>query len=157
MITIDLAISFFIGGILGFIIREIIRDRLARWRTLEAIRVTEFNKAATKLREGFLPVCMVLNPAQFALKEDLAVLLNGYFNDMRRAVLEFSDVLDTKTKAPFLEAWYEYYCHPDARNKNGTPFLEQYSCRGLTIDQGHEMKKLVQSRIEKILEFAKPK
>jgi hypothetical protein len=157
MIAIDLAISFSIGGVLGFIIREIIGDRLARSRTLEAIRITDFNKAATKLREAFLPVRMALNPAQFALKEDLAVFLNGHFDDMRGAVLEFSDVLNTKTKADFLQAWCEYYCHPSARNENGIPFLEQYSCRGLKIGQEHEMKKLVQSRIEKILEFAKPK
>jgi hypothetical protein len=157
MITFDLAISFSVGGVLGYIAREIIGDRLARSRTLEAIRITDFNKAATKLREAFLPVRMALNPAQFALKEDLAVFLNGHFHDMRVAVLEFSDILDVKTKTDFLQAWYEYYCHPDARNENSIPFLEQYSCRGLTIDQVHGMKKLVQSRIEKILEFAKPK
>jgi len=157
MITIDLAISFSIGGVVGFIIREIIGDRLARSRARETIRITEFNKAATKLREAFMPVRMALNPAQFAVKEDLAAFLNSHFNDMRVAVLEFFDVLDTKTKTDFLKAWYEYYCHPDARNGNSIPFLEQYSCRGLKIGQEHEMKKLVQSRIETILEFAKPK
>jgi hypothetical protein len=157
MITIDLAISFSIGGVVGFIVREIVGDRLARSRTLEAIRITEFNKTATKLREAFLPVRMALNPAQFALKEDLAVFLESHFQDLRRAVLEFSDVLDAKSKTAFLETWYEYYCHPKAQNENTIPFFAQYSCRGLTIEREHEMKKLVQSRIEKILEFAKPK
>lgn len=157
MITIDLAISFSVGGVVGYIVREIVGHRLARSRTLEAIRITEFNKAATKFREAFLPVRMALNPAQFALKQDLVNFLNGHFNDMRVAVLEFSDVLDGKTKDDFFQAWYEYYCHQDQRNERGIQFLEQYSCRGLRIEQEHEMKKLVQSRIERILEFAKPK
>jgi hypothetical protein len=157
MITIDLAISFSIGGVVGFIVREIVGDRLARSRTLEAIRITEFNRAAAKLREAFLPVRMVLNPAQFALKEDLAIFLNNHFNNLREAVLGFSDILDTNSKTAFLQAWYEYYCHEDQRNERGVPFLEQYFCQGLTTQQEHQMKKLVQDRIDKILEFAKPK
>jgi len=157
MITIDLVVSFSIGGIIGFILKEIIGDRLARARALEAIHITEFNKAASKLREAFLPIHMALNPAQFALKEDLAIFLNNHFNGLRRAVLEFCDILGPKSKTAFLQAWYEYYCHQDQRNEKGVPFLEQYFCRGLSTEQEHQMKKLVQDRIEKILEFAKPK
>ena len=79
MITIDLAISFSIGGIIGFILKEIIGHHLARARALEAIHMTEFNRVAIKLREGFLPVLLALNPAQFVIKEDLPVFLDRSF------------------------------------------------------------------------------
>lgn len=157
MITFDFGIGISIGAIIGFILREIIGDRLARSRNLETIHNAEFNKASTEFKEAFLPVYMALNPAQFALKEDLSVFLNAHFHDLRRAVFKFYDVLDAKTKPCFLQAWHEYCCHKDQRNENGVPFFEQYSCRELTIKQEHEMKKLARCRIQKILEFAKPK
>lgn len=157
MVTIDLAISLSIGGILGFIVREIIGDRLARSRNLDAVHINEFNRAATKLREALLPVYIPLDPSKFAINLDLVGFLNSTFDNLRIAVLEFSNFLDTKTKTAFLEAWYEYYCLEDERNENGIRFFEQYSCRGLSIKEEHEMKKLVRNRIEKILEFAKPK
>ncbi|MFH1672805.1 MAG: hypothetical protein ABIF87_05205 [Pseudomonadota bacterium] len=146
-----------IGAVFGWVIREIVSDRLARDRTLKTIKINDFNKTANKLRESFLPIRMALNPAKFALQEDLADFLGSHFEDNGRCVLEFSDVLDTKSKTAFLKAWHEYHCHKDQCNEKGVPFFEQYSCRGLTIEQEHEMKKLVQSRIEKILKFAKPK
>jgi hypothetical protein len=56
-----------------------------------------------------------------------------------------------------LKAWYEYHCHPDARNDTTVPCFGQYSCIGLAPKQQHEMKSMVRDRIEKILQFAKPK
>ncbi|MBN1290395.1 MAG: hypothetical protein JXB48_01025 [Candidatus Latescibacteria bacterium] len=153
MITIDNTISFSIGAVIGYIIREVISDRLARSRALDAIRIEEFNKAAAKLRETFLPVRIALNPSEFAIKEDLSVFLKRHFQNFRQAVMEFSDLLDTQTKTAFLQAWHEYYRHPEALDKNYIPF----SCQGLTIEQKHERMKHAQCCIEKILEFAKPK
>jgi hypothetical protein len=157
MITIDLAISFSIGGIIGFILKEIIGHHLARARALEAIHISEFNKIALKLREGFLPVLLALNPAQFVIKEELPVFLDRSFHDLKGIVTEFANYLKGEAQTRFLQAWYEYHCHPDQRNENCIPFFEQYSCRGLTTKQEHEMKKLIRDRIDKVLEFAKPK
>jgi len=54
MITFDFGIGISLGALLGFIAREIIGDRLARNRAIEAIRITEFNKAAALFREAFV-------------------------------------------------------------------------------------------------------
>jgi hypothetical protein len=110
-----------------------------------------------KFREAFKDELLALNPAQYAIKVDLATFLENAFPKHRAAVFDFAYFLDLRERTALYAAWYEYYCHPKAQNENTIPFFGQYSCRGLTIDQEHEMKKLVQSRIEKILEFAKPK
>lgn len=50
----DFIIALPIGGIIGWIVREIVSDRLARDRGLEALKITEFNRAATQFRATFV-------------------------------------------------------------------------------------------------------
>jgi len=54
MIDVQFIIALPIGGIIGWIIREIVSDRLARERGFEAIKITEFNKSATQFRAAFV-------------------------------------------------------------------------------------------------------
>lgn len=49
-----------IGAIIGWIIREIISDRLARDRALESIKITEFNKASAIFRTVFVDAIFLL-------------------------------------------------------------------------------------------------
>jgi hypothetical protein len=125
--------------------------------SLSLTNVTERRRAAIKFREAFKEELLALNPAQYAMKVDLATFLENAFPKHRAAVFDFAYFLEPKERTAFYAAWYEYYCHPKTQNENTIPFFGQYSCRGLTIEQEHERKKLVQDRIEKILEFAKPK
>ncbi len=114
----------------------------------------EKHSASLKLRQAFKDEILALNPAHHAIDDDIPVFLKNAFSRHEAAVYDFSFFLKTKTKTAFYKAWQEYYCHPDARNENTIPFLEQYSCRGLTISQIHDMKNLVKSRLEAILRFA---
>ena len=125
--------------------------------SLSLTNVTQRRRAAMKFREAFKDELLALNPAQYAMKVDLATFLENAFPKHRAAVFDFAYFLEPTERTAFYTAWREYYCHPKAQNENTIPFFGQYSCRGLTIDQEHEKKQLVQSRIEKILEFAKPK
>jgi hypothetical protein len=125
--------------------------------SLSLANVAARREAATRLIEAFKDEILALNPALYAMKVDLATFLESAFPKHRAAVLYFSYFLKPKERTAFHNAWYEYCCHPDARNENTIPFLDQYSCRGLTIEQEHQMKEHAKSRIEKILEFAKPK
>jgi len=148
------------GTVVGVLIAHYLSKKLIRathTNALQLIQIGEFNKAATKFREAFMPVRIALNPAKFPLGEDLAIFLERHFQDLRRAIVEFSDFLDANTKSALLEAWYEYHCHQNARDDKTVPYFGQYSCVGLRIEQQHAMKSLVQDRIDKILEFAKPK
>ena len=46
----EFIIALPVGAVIGWIIREIVSDRLARDRAFEVIKTTEFNKAAAKFR-----------------------------------------------------------------------------------------------------------
>ena len=117
--------------------------------SLSLANVNERRKAAMKLRGAFKDELLALNPAKHATKIDLATFLENAFSKHRAAVLDFAYFLEPKERRAFYSTWYEYHCHPDARNDDTIPFLEQYSCRGLTIEQEHERKKLALSGIEK--------
>jgi hypothetical protein len=142
----------------GFTITGILLGAWLGYRfSLSLANVNERRRAAMKLREAFKDELLALNPAKHAVKIDLVAFLENAFSKHRAAVLDFAYFLAPKEKRAFYMAWYEYHCHPDARNEETVPFFEQYSCLGLTIKQEHERKNLAQSRIERILEFAKPK
>jgi hypothetical protein len=125
--------------------------------SLSLSNASERRRASIKLREAFKDELLALNPAQYAMKIDLADFLENAFPKHRAAVFDFAYFLEPKEKTAFYSAWYEYYCHPKTQNENTVPFFGQYSCRGLTIKEEHERKKLARERIEKILELGKLK
>jgi hypothetical protein len=142
----------------GFTIIGILLGAWLGYRfSLSLANINERRRAAMKLREAFKDELLALNPAKHATQIELATFLENAFPKHRAAVLDFAYFLEPKERKAFYAAWYEYHCHPDARNDKTVPFFGQYSCRGLTKEQEHERKKLAQSRIEKILEFGKPK
>jgi len=125
--------------------------------SLSLAKVNDRRRAAMKLRDAFKDELLALNPAKHAIEIDLATFLENAFPKHRAAIFDFAYFLEPKERSALYATWYEYHCHPDARNDKTVPFFGQYSCQGLTTKKEHEMKKLVQERIEKILEFAKPK
>lgn len=60
-ITIESTITFTLGGVVGFIVSELIKDRLARIRGIEAIRIVEFNKGAAEFRSAFVDIIHSIN------------------------------------------------------------------------------------------------
>lgn len=142
----------------GFTIIGTLLGALLGYRfSLSFAKVTERHRAAMKIRDAFKDEILALNPARHEMRIDLSDFLENAFSKHRAAVLDFSYFLEAKDRTAFYTAWYEYHCHPAACNDESVPFLEQYSCRGLTLEQEHERKKLAQSRINKILEFARSK
>lgn len=109
--------------------------------------------AGSKLREAFKDEIIALNPAHTIIKDDLSIFLWNAFPKHESAIYDFSFPLKPKRKAAFYKAWQEYYCHQDAQNENTIPFLDQYSCRGHSIKEIHDIKNLVKSRLEAILKF----
>jgi len=121
--------------------------------SLSLYRRAEKHSAGLKLRNAFKDEVLTLNPAHHAVGEDLPPFLKKAFDKHESAIYDFSFFLNTKRKAAFYKAWQEYYCHKDAQNENTVPFFEQYSCAGLKINEIHDIKNLVKSRLEAILKF----
>lgn len=138
------------GTVAGTLLGVLLGYRL----TLLLAKTTAKHNVSIKLREAFKDEILALNPAQFSLQEDLPTFLEKSFNKHREAIYDFSFTLSESKRDVFYEKWYEYFCHSNARNNNVVPFFEQYSCRGLTVEQQHEMKRNVRKRIEAILDFA---
>ena len=139
-------VSAFTGYLIG--------NRLA----LSRDRIQNFNRAAEKLRDVFLPILLLLNPYHHTLKEDIYYILERNFDAHKGAVIEFSNHLrGRKTKRAFLQAWYEYHCYTN--DCHGDLCLEQYMIndQGYTFKKKHEILKLIETRINKILKFAQPK
>ena len=130
---------------------------LGAWITyrlsISLARRSEKHIAAIKFRDAFKGEILALNPSHHAIDEDLPVFLEKAFLKHETAIYDFSFFLDAKAKTALYEAWKEYYCHPNAQDEKAIPFLYQYSCRGLTLGQIHNMKNLVSSRLEAILMF----
>ena len=163
--TIWAALISVAGTLLGVWIGSLISNKSSRdaaaathKNALQLIQITEFNRAASKFRDTFSPVLRSLIPPYEPLPDDLAAFLYRSFHDFKNAVIEFSGFLDDpKTKAAFLQSWYQYYCPDDNSNENCRPHFVKYSLRERTEEEKQDVKQLVRSRIEKILEFAKPK
>jgi hypothetical protein len=159
--TIIAAVICVLGTLSGVLIGSIISKRTAdrtiqesHKNAIKLIQGQEFIKAAIKLRESFMPIIEVLNPAEFALKEDLAIFLEDRFKEVRRAVIEFSYFLPPETKSAFWDAWYDYHRYPNYKEHGFIiPCFPQYTCIGKSNQQKKEIKQIVLSRVETILEF----
>lgn len=140
----------FASALVGFLI--------GHWLAIGRDRRQEFHRAAQKLRDVFLPVLKYMHFNYYAFHEDLKTFLEKDFDAQRSAVIEFTYYLrGDRTKRTFLKAWHEYCCCKDEYHKNYAPCFQQYDTRGMTDDQWQAMFKLVETRLNNILQFANPK
>lgn len=153
--------SLSVGFVAGGIIVGIANHFLSKSRSKEAARISEFNKAAFLFRDAFLPEITFLRHnasiGSLGSSNDLGELLRfGYIHRHLKALEVFKPYLLPKERGNIDKVWQEYCCHPDNPN---IPFFEQYSWKVVNKGKDYEkqLKALALSRIEKILEFAKPK
>ena len=88
---IEFFIALPIGAVIGWIVREIVSDRLARDRALEAIKITEFNKAAAEFRVAFIKEQRLLDPHSFADRVGLSGsdIIKAAIERHERAMIRF--------------------------------------------------------------------
>jgi len=119
MITISVIVSFSLGGLFGFILHEIIRDRFARSRNKESIQITEARQSAKNLRFAFAPTIAQLallrprNVKVTVLKEhdfpDIDDFLFAALPTQAIAIEEYRFAVDDNEKKAYQKAWDEYY------------------------------------------------
>jgi hypothetical protein len=150
MITIDSVVTFSFGSIVGFTASELIKDRLARTRGIEAIHIVEFNKAAATFYTAFLDEIIFLEDAdpkevfieKFRKRESERRLTEA--NELktetasmrhRKAMIIFRPYIDKLHLHGFDAAWSAYNDWP----KHG--------------DDDYDFK----SHLNRLLEYANPK
>lgn len=114
MIAIDFGIGISIGGVVGFIIREIIGDRMARDRALETIRITEFNKGAAAFRVAFVDEEYRLRHSDMSTWDKSFHVMRERGSDVliahEKAKILFEPFID-KADLPGFNAAWETYAH----------------------------------------------
>lgn len=141
-----------IGSFLGALFAHIFSERRRRRE--------EFNKAAIAFRTAFLPELIFLkHNAKIhgaASHSELNDFLNSGYLKHLEALAIFHNSLSVEQKSRINKAWQDYSCHAD---NPSMPFFEQYSWKVANKGKDYEnqLKVLALNRIEKILEFAKPK
>ena len=98
-----------IGGIITWIIRELVSDKLARDRALEIYRITEFNKAAAEFQCSFIEVKQKLRDD---LKADWNSILNSnVLIEHEKAAIRFKLFLTDDERTRFDLDWNTYFSH----------------------------------------------
>jgi len=135
-----------VGAIIGWLVREIISDRLARDRGLEAIRITEFNKAAAEFRIAFINEKRFLDPNSLADRTGNTAfgIVQAAIDLHEIAMIRFEPFVCKSETEAYKKAWKDYA--GDSRH------CEQY--RGSTAIEKEKMRNLALERINNLLKFA---
>ena len=151
--------SLFIGFLLG-VIGAFFGSLFSYLFSERRRRNEEFNKAASKFRNAFLPEIIFLKHnariSSAGSSDNLQeFLLFGYTRRHLKALVAFKPYLAPKKKKGIDQAWQEYCCNPD---KLDELYFQQYSYKSTERETiGEQCKQLALERIEKILEFSKHK
>ena len=134
-------------GLVGFLIG----NRLAIGRD----KRNDFNRAADIFRNTFNEPLLLLNPQSFIDKqgEDTYSKLEKNIIKQEKIALEFSQFLSKRKRKAFVRAWKEF-CYDD--NNHNIKFLEKYASHGSVI-KNQKARTVAFDRINKLMEFAKPK
>lgn len=159
MPVLEFIIALPIGAVIGWIIREIVSDRLARDRAIDLYQVTEFNKAATRFQLAFYNELIFLKHNAIVGKmgstDNLGeCLFSGYVHRHLKAFEIFRNHLSVEDRAGIDKAWQKYCKHTD---KPEMLYFEQYSTKNVSKEREKELKDLALENIEGILKFAKHK
>lgn len=117
MIDAQFFIALPIGGIIGWIIREIVSDRLARDRAIDVIKITEFNKAAAIFHAAFIEDIIFIEdttPSEIYTKILEMILTRGVDKKIiterhRKEMIMFRPYIAECDLPGFDAAWGEYY------------------------------------------------
>lgn len=114
MITIVDAVTFSVGGVLGYLLRAVIDHRLARSRTIEAMQIADLNKAALDFHAAFAPAVAQINLAKkhsrFDVSPalDLEKVLGDSLIEQATVIEKFRDFVPESQKTKYQEAWENY-------------------------------------------------
>jgi hypothetical protein len=158
MISADFIIALPIGAIIGWIIREVVSDKLARDRAFEMVRITEFNKAAAIFHAAFIDIIYLLRQnSQTAEIHYSNILTDKILITHEKARIMFEPYLIPDKLAGFNTAWEKY---KDSEENYYKEFLQEQRPEPTIEDVKARRKDFSQyclTHLYALLEYAKPK
>lgn len=146
----------FAGGVLGYLIRIVIEHRLAIDRIKENIRITDFNKASSKLRASFAPAQVQIRQPRILGNSEARAFFESAITAHAIAVEEFRPFASDNSS--YQKAWDEYektVCGGD--DMGDAEFKWQTGMVTFARDkENRDIFKEINEKIEKILHFSKP-
>ena len=163
------AIGLSAGGVVGYLSRTLIENKLAINRIYENIRATEFSKAAATFRCAFTHEIRILEES--TVDTDFIELFSAAYVRHRNAVIRFKPYLSKTERTEIEKAWQDH-CYPKGlggyeRTMKSAKFIHYDHSQEVEIKNGnplitkeHEIsfeqaKNLSTSNIEKLISFAK--
>ena len=163
------AIGLSAGGVVGYLSRTLIENKLAINRIYENIRATEFSKAAATFRCAFTKELRLLEES--TIDTDFINLFSSAYVRHRNAVIRFKPYLSKTQRVEIEKAWQDH-CYPkglsgyertmkSAKFSHYDHFQKVKNINGKpSIIEDHEIsfeqaKNLSTSNIETLLSFAK--
>lgn len=135
-----------VGGIIGWIVREVISDKLSRDRAIAAIKAAELNKAIGDFRGTFAPAI-----AKFPLLSDankIDAMLREELIPQSVAIERFRPFVRPDKKDAYQKAWDQYH-QSHKRNGVSSVYFLDYA-----VGDEKERFKFFNERIHAILLFA---
>jgi hypothetical protein len=152
MPMIEFLIALPIGAVIGWIIREVVSDKLARDRNLEAIKITEFNKAASTFRSKVFTEFVGFYPINQFWEKNEWIRINQSIPIIKSAAAEFRYFVTHKTDFDKAMSEYDKYCREKTQ---GNVFPLAYPTMG--YGGVEERKKEFDNIISHLLSFANEK
>lgn len=154
MITIDFLIALPLGGVVGWAIREIVSDRLARARTAD----TKFNKAAAEFRCAFTDELRLI--ADSTRDTDFEKIFNNAYIRHTNALIRFQASLSESERTEIGKAWEDHCKEHDSGNEIdgecGTQEITRFMHYEFKeMSEFNQAKQLASKNLENILSFAK--
>lgn len=145
-----------LGGFLGYFLRVFIEHRLAIDRIKETIKVTEFSKAAAKLRAAFAPAKAHLKFPQSLGNIEAREFFGNALTNHAIAIEVFRPF--AKDSSAYQGAWEDYQNTVYGDDALGDADLK-WSSGMITSENAKEnlnFLKVIEDKIENILHFASP-
>lgn len=151
MITIANVLTFTTGGVLGYLLRTLIDHRLARSRSIEAIQIAEFNKAAAAFRSAFTNEIRELSDSNNAFV--IQDIVSKSYISHANAFINFKPYLSASRTIEFQKAW-DKHCW---NNESGQQYPQQmiflhYTYLDNEVDQ-IDCRQLALNNINRLLSF----
>lgn len=159
----SLTIGFSIGGVLGYLLKTLIENKMARDRDTQNRNITIFNNAAKEFSDIIHIELKDIYPIPVNWPHNIDMYFRERFPILQSAIDKFSGHLSKREKENFDMAWHLYRLGKEGRDIDQQYYGQYQSGKSTTAFYGKEIteiidgKKNLKHNVDKLLSFAKQK